>query len=274
MNGSGPALDVTSPGPNLWVNCGSTCGERRRIWGRTRKSGDCLGIAKNPLDVGFRTAQDAPRPPQRHGQRRRSRTSVQSQIRRTSRCGGPVGMPTETIEVGRPPRSDPGQSGACSAMVGSSDGTSRVAGNGPARPVVRLAPSSGPASSGLTLGAFLIPALSVLGPPSQGGDHGAARPPAPRPLPLLRGYVRRFRRAAIYVGSGSPKWSARPMWPGTSAVHAGPMLLNDEFTRTWVTEHQDDLRREASRLRLARLAGRHRQRRRLRPFARSTSGGL
>jgi hypothetical protein len=40
------------------------------------------------------------------------------------------------------------------------------------------------------------------------------------------------------------------------------MLLGYDFTRTMVTDHQQDLRREAARWRLVRLAGRHRDRQR------------
>jgi hypothetical protein len=48
------------------------------------------------------------------------------------------------------------------------------------------------------------------------------------------------------------------------------MLLGYEFTRTLVADHQQDLEREASRWRIARLAGRHRQR----PSRRAATVGL
>jgi hypothetical protein len=50
------------------------------------------------------------------------------------------------------------------------------------------------------------------------------------------------------------------------------MLLGYDFTRTMVADHQEDLRREASRWRLARLAGRHRARQR--PSQRAAAVGL
>jgi hypothetical protein len=62
------------------------------------------------------------------------------------------------------------------------------------------------------------------------------------------------------------------MWPGTSAAHPGLMLLGYDFTRTMVADHQEDLRREASRWRLAHLAGRHRARQR--PSQRAAAVGL
>jgi hypothetical protein len=50
------------------------------------------------------------------------------------------------------------------------------------------------------------------------------------------------------------------------------MLFGYEFTRTLVADHQQDLQREASRWRLARLAGRHH--RRQRPSQRAATVGL
>ncbi|HEX2564151.1 MAG TPA: hypothetical protein VHK25_09555 [Acidimicrobiales bacterium] len=50
------------------------------------------------------------------------------------------------------------------------------------------------------------------------------------------------------------------------------MLHGYDFTRTMVADHQQDLRREASRWRLARLAGRHRDRQR--PSRRAAAIGL
>src|SRR5215510_11969824 len=69
-------------------------------------------------------------------------------------------MPTETVKVGRPPRSDLGHCGARSNVVGASGGTSRVVGIGQSvQPLV--GPEQWP-RSGLTLGAFLFPASRVL----------------------------------------------------------------------------------------------------------------
>jgi hypothetical protein len=50
------------------------------------------------------------------------------------------------------------------------------------------------------------------------------------------------------------------------------MLLGYDFTRTMALDHQQELRREASRWRLARLAGRHRDRQR--PSQRAAAIGL
>jgi hypothetical protein len=50
------------------------------------------------------------------------------------------------------------------------------------------------------------------------------------------------------------------------------MLLGYDYTRTMVADHQQDLRREASRWRLARLAGRHRDRQQ--PSRRAAAIGL
>ncbi|HZA75783.1 MAG TPA: hypothetical protein VE623_05275 [Acidimicrobiales bacterium] len=52
------------------------------------------------------------------------------------------------------------------------------------------------------------------------------------------------------------------------------MLTDYEFTRTLVADRQHDLQRQASRWRLARLGGRHRNGRRTRPSRRAASAGL
>jgi hypothetical protein len=49
------------------------------------------------------------------------------------------------------------------------------------------------------------------------------------------------------------------MWGHGSGAHAGPMFGNFDITEKLVTEKQRELRREASRDRLARLARRGRQ---------------
>jgi hypothetical protein len=149
-----------------------------------------------PLDVGFRTAQDAPRPPRRHGQRMRAGASVLDQIRRTSQSGGPEGLPMETVEVGRPPRSDPGHCGApCRGRRFWRHLSCRR--DRPERPTVK-APSSGPASSGLTLGALLFPGIKITqpspakrGPPPSVSRHCVARAI----------YVRRTGSQAVYVAA-------------------------------------------------------------------------
>jgi hypothetical protein len=50
------------------------------------------------------------------------------------------------------------------------------------------------------------------------------------------------------------------------------MLLDYEFTRTMVADRRQDLERQASRWRLARIAGRHH--RRQPPTQQATSAGL
>jgi hypothetical protein len=84
--------------------------------------------------------------------------------------------------------------------------------------------------------------------------------------------MRRPGPGGVYVDRSVWKCAGRPMWPGTSGAQTDLMLLGYEFTRTMVADHQQDLRHDASRWRLARLAGRHRGRQR--PSQRAPTVGL
>jgi hypothetical protein len=64
------------------------------------------------------------------------------------------------------------------------------------------------------------------------------------------------------------------MCRATSVAHAGSMLTDYEFTRTVIADRQQELQRQASRWRLARLGGRHRHGRRTRPSQGAASAGL
>ena len=141
------------------------------------KSGESPGDCEIGVDQGFRGAQDAPHPPRQHepttraeGRAPRSKGPRRRQSGGRQIADGVSDAGSNLLTVLRPVPGGSPRVGKAPEPAGAAGDRVRAIGR------KRLAPSSGPANSGLTLGAFqLCSAEAIHGVASIGGPTRQAR---------------------------------------------------------------------------------------------------